>query len=213
MQAHNAPKEPKLRTGELEKEIEQIKIEEINSTAAFPQQTIRDGKTIKLLKLDGTEETRLDERHLAPASKTGGHLDDIPGKGVVLEEVGHGFFLDQDRLKRNEKLGHKLEDAIIKKIAGKHGVMTIAAKLMELIEGVEVLKERKNAKGEITHHYVYREKPDLNAIKYALDRVIGTPQKQANKADEDRKNIKAMSDIIKDHGGNLNKKDDDPKKE
>ena len=69
-----------------------------------------------------------------------------------------------------------------------------------------MLREYKNKDGSISSSYVYRKPPDLNAIKYAIDRVIGPPQKQQTELDQELSKVKTMSEIIKSH--DKRKKDD-----
>lgn len=94
---------------------------------------------------------------------------DVAGKKI--ENIAQSFFKGSQAISRRKDIQKSLEDKVVKKI-GKKGKYLVD-KLFELINGVYVVEKKGN---EI--HY-YKTPPNLNAIIYAIDRVLGKP-KQIN---------------------------------
>lgn len=96
------------------------------------------------------------------------------------EKVARGYFVGQHAIGRRKDVRKVLEDKVIGKI-GKSGKLLVD-KLFELVEGVYVVDKLKQVQGKEEVRY-YKVPPNLNAIIYALDRVLGKPKQvsvQAN---------------------------------
>ena len=88
----------------------------------------------------------------------------------VIERRALGFILGSDQLVKNRALKERLEGKIINRIGKKGKYLT--DKLFELIEGVSILYEDPKDGKAIRY---YKQPPNLNAIQYAIDRILGKP--------------------------------------
>lgn len=92
------------------------------------------------------------------------------------ERVARGYFVGKTAIGRRQDVRKMLEDKVIGKI-GKSGKLLVD-KLFELVEGIYQVDKLKVVHGKEEIRY-YKTPPNLNAIIYALDRVLGKP-KQVN---------------------------------
>lgn len=90
-----------------------------------------------------------------------------------LEKLAQGYFVGTTAVGKRRDLRRILEDRVINTI-GKKGKVLVD-KLFELIEGIYVVSKIATVHGveEVT---AYKEPPSLNAIIYAIDRVLGKPK-------------------------------------
>src|SRR3990167_8903453 len=97
-----------------------------------------------------------------------------------LERLARGYFLGSKAVGRRKDVRQLLENRVVQKIGGNGKYLV--DKLFELIDGVYVVDKLKEVKGKEEVRY-YKVPPNLNAIIYALDRVLGKPKQlsvQAN---------------------------------
>ena len=99
-----------------------------------------------------------------------------------LEKMARGFILGSESVSRRKEVREQLEEKVVKKIGRKGKYLT--DKLFELIEGVYVIDKRGGKDGRSVRYY--QVPPNLNAITYALDRVLGKPKVQIDKSEEKR---------------------------
>lgn len=99
---------------------------------------------------------------------------DVSDKRV--EKVARGFFLGNAAVGRRKDVRRVLEDKVIGKIGSKGKYLV--DKLFELINGVYVVDSLRPKQGKNEIKY-YQVPPNLQAIIYAIDRVLGKP-KQVN---------------------------------
>src|SRR3990167_3648017 len=110
------------------------------------------------------------------------------------EKIARGYFVGQHAVGRRKDVRKVLEDRVIGKI-GKSGKL-LTDKLFELIEGVYMVDRLKNIQGKEEVRY-YKVPPNLNAIIYALDRVLGKPKQLSVQA-----NFSLSSLLIQSQDGN-----------
>lgn len=94
-----------------------------------------------------------------------------------IEKMARGYFTGKQAIGRKKDIRKVLEDKVVGKIGAKGKFLV--EKLFELIEGVQVVGKGYEEVNGIKEQKVYIRPPDLNAIIYALDRVLGRP-KQLN---------------------------------
>lgn len=94
-----------------------------------------------------------------------------------VEKIARGFLVGKKAIGRRNDVRKILEDKVVGRI-GKKGKWLVD-KLFELIEGVKVVEKVNVVEGKNTAIRYYKTPPSLNAIIYALDRVLGKP-KQMN---------------------------------
>ena len=108
-------------------------------------------------------------------------LDELEAVDVSnqhLEKMARGYFVGKTAVGRRQDVRKMLEDKVVGRI-GKKGKYLVD-KLFELIEGVTTVSYMHKVPGQKEKEpVVYKRPPDLNAIIYALDRVLGKP-KQMN---------------------------------
>lgn len=109
-----------------------------------------------------------------------------------LEKVARGFIMGTQNFSDQTKLREKLEGAVTKKIGAKGKFLT--DKLFELIEGVYIIDKRSGKDGTTIKYY--KVPPSLQAITYALDRVLGKP-KTVTEHTETKKGVILVEHIIK----------------
>lgn len=131
---------------------------------------------------------------LPPAEKPDITVEDVQARH--LERVARGYFLGNTQWNKNKAIKEKLEERVVKKVGSKGKF--IVDKLFELINGVYIVEDEKiNPKtGKIERIKSYREKPDLKAIMYALDRVLGRPTERVESFDENE-GIRSIATILK----------------
>lgn len=112
-----------------------------------------------------------------------------------LERMAQGFIMGTQSVGRRKDIQRTLEEKVTKKIGRKGKYLT--DKLFELIEGIYIEDKRANAsgknKGVIKY---YQVPPNLAAITYALDRVLGKPKQTVDKSEE-RKGIILVEHVIR----------------
>ncbi len=109
-----------------------------------------------------------------------------------LEKVARGFILGTQKFDNQKQLREKLEGMVTKKIGRKGKFLT--DKLFELIEGVYIIDKRGGKDGTTIKYY--QQPPSLQAIIYALDRVLGKP-KTITEVNESRQGVILVEHIIK----------------
>lgn len=112
-----------------------------------------------------------------------------------VEEMTRGFIMGSHAIGRRKEVREKLEEKVTKRIGVKGKYLT--DKLFELIEGVYVI--RKDSDGHALKYY--QKPPNLNAITYALDRVLGKPKQQIEQSQES-KGVILVEHIIRNLAGN-----------
>lgn len=110
-----------------------------------------------------------------------------------VERMARGFILGTRTVARRKDIRDKLEEKVTKRIG--HKGKYLVDKLFELIEGVQIVQK------EGTHEVrYYKVPPNLNAIIYALDRVLGKP-KQVSEHSEEKKGIILVEHVIRNLAG------------
>ena len=107
-------------------------------------------------------------------------LDAVDVSDERLEKYAKGYFIGKTAVGRRRDVRKALEDKVVKRIGNKGKYLV--DKLFELIEGVYLVDRVKEVKGKEEIKY-YKIPPNLSAIVYALDRVLGKPKQlsvQAN---------------------------------
>lgn len=101
-------------------------------------------------------------------------IEEVDISSDHLERMAKEYFVGGSKraIGRRQDVRKLLEDKVVRRI-GKNGKYLVD-KLFELIEGVYIL-----TKDEPNEKKYYKIPPSLNAIIYALDRVLGKP-KQVN---------------------------------
>ena len=117
---------------------------------------------------------------------------DVSEKNV--EKMARGFILGSQAIGRRKEVRQQLEDAVIKKIGRKGKYLT--DKLFELIEGVYIVDKRAGKDGREVRYY--QVPPNLQAIVYALDRVLGKPVARTASEDSAKQGVTVVESIIKD---------------
>lgn len=115
----------------------------------------------------------------------GVEINNIPVKQVAtanigdrhLEQLAKSWIVGDKVMGRQKDVRAVLEKKVVGRIGrkGKH----LVDKLFELIEGVRVVQRVHKNAGGFEEIVAYKRPPDLQAIIYALDRVLGKP-KQLN---------------------------------
>jgi len=99
-----------------------------------------------------------------------------------LEKMARGFIMGSQAIGRRKEIREELEKRVTKRIGTKGKYLT--DKLFELIEGVYIVDKRGGKNGRDVRYY--QVPPSLNAIIYALDRVLGKPKVQIEQSQESR---------------------------
>lgn len=110
-----------------------------------------------------------------------------------IEQMARGFIMGTQAIGRRREIREVLEEKVTKKIGRKGKYLT--DKLFELIDGVYTVQ--KESGKEIRY---YKVPPNLTAIMYALDRVLGKP-KQFTEHSEEKKGIMVVESIIRNLAG------------
>jgi len=114
-------------------------------------------------------------------------VEDISDKRI--ENMARGFIMGTQAIGRRKQVREALEERVVKRIGQKGKMLT--DRLFELIDGVYTVQ--KDDKNGIRY---YRVPPNLNAIIYALDRVLGKP-KQYTEVSQESKGIILVEHVIK----------------
>lgn len=109
-----------------------------------------------------------------------------------LEKIARGYILGTQKFDNQKELREKLEGKVVRKIGRKGKFLT--DKLFELIEGVYIIDKRAGKDGTTIKYY--QVPPSLQAIIYALDRVLGKP-KTVTEINENKQGIILVEHIIK----------------
>lgn len=118
-------------------------------------------------------------------------VEDVSERHV--EQMARGFIMGSQAVGRRKEIQQELEERVVKRIGKKGKYLT--DKLFELIEGVYIVDKRGGKNGREVRYY--QVPPSLEAIKYALDRVLGKPQQQVA-VSEEKKGIMIVEHIIRD---------------
>ena len=112
-----------------------------------------------------------------------------------IEKMARGFILGSQAVGRKREIKALLEEKVSKKIGQKGKYLT--DKLFELIEGVYIVD--KSVPGKELKYY--QVPPNLNAIIYALDRVLGKPKQQIESTEE-KKGLILVEHVIRNLAAN-----------
>lgn len=112
-----------------------------------------------------------------------------------IENMARGFIMGSEAVVRRKEVRELLEEKVVKRIGKKGKYLT--DKLFELIEGVYVIDKQGKPGTGIRY---YQVPPNLNAIIYALDRVLGKPVAKTESAEE-KKGIMVVESIIRNLAG------------
>jgi len=109
-------------------------------------------------------------------------LDVVDVSDRNIERMARGFIMGSQAVGRRKEIREMLEEKVTRKI-GRKGKY-LSDKLFELIEGVYVIDKRGGKGGKQIRYY--QVPPNLNAIIYALDRVLGKPKVSVESTEEKR---------------------------
>jgi len=143
------------------------------------------------------------DQTLQPAKETGvidiplAELSAVDISDRKVEQMARGFIMGSQAIGRRKEIREKLEDRVTKKIGVKGKYLT--DKLFELIEGVYIVDKRGGQDGRTIKYY--QTPPNLNAIIYALDRVLGKPKQYVDKSEE-KKGIILVEHVIRNLANN-----------
>ena len=141
-----------------------------------------------------TEEEKAAGVTIGPATPELLEAIDVSDKN--LEKMARGFILGTQSVGRRREIRATLEEKVTKKIGAKGKYLT--DKLFELIEGVYIEDKRSGGKhGTIRY---YKVPPNLQAIIYALDRVLGKPVARTE-VNEEKKGVIVIESIIRNLAG------------
>ena len=114
-----------------------------------------------------------------------GELEAVDVSEKNVERMARGFIMGSQAIGRRKEGRQQLEDKVIKKIGRKGKYLT--DKLFELIEGVYIVDKRGGKDGREVRYY--QVPPNLAAITYALDRVLGKPVARTSTENEEKKSV------------------------
>lgn len=159
------------------------------------------GDVMKLRnKMNSKDTYKLSDEEIAAGVVLGDGKDvEVVYKDVSdkqLEKMARGFIMGTEQIGRRREIRQELEEKVTKKIGNKGKYLV--DKLFELIEGVYL--EEKGLKKNGTIRY-YKVPPNLQAIIYALDRVLGKPKMHIDKTEEKR-GVILVEHVIKNIAGN-----------
>ena len=126
-------------------------------------------------------------------------LEVIDVSEKALEKRARGFILGTQTFDSNRKMKEDLEAKITKRI-GRKGKL-LSDKLFELIEGVYIVDKRSGKDGHVIKYY--QQPPNLQAIIYAMDRVLGKPMVRSE-TNTEKQGLTLVENIVK---GLVNKND------
>lgn len=113
-----------------------------------------------------------------------------------IERRARAFIMGTQAIGRRKEVRELLEEKVVQRIGKKGKYLT--DKLFELIEGVYVIDKRGGKDGRTVRYY--QVPPSLNAIIYALDRVIGKPVTKTETTQE-KKGVMVVESIIRNLAG------------
>ena len=113
-----------------------------------------------------------------------------------IERMARGYIVGTQAIGRRKEVRELLEGKVVKRIGKKGKYLT--DKLFELIEGIYVIDKQGGKDGQSIRYY--KVPPNLNAIIYALDRVLGKPAVKGD-AREEKKGIMVVESIIRNLAG------------
>ncbi len=142
--------------------------------------------------MKNAEETALygPDKIAIPLSELQAVVDATPSH---VDKIARGYFLGTTSFNKRREIRHELEKKVTERI-GKKGKMLVD-KLFELAQGVYIAEKVGNK--EIRY---YQVPPNLQAIVYMLDRVLGKPTQYVEKSEE-KKGIMVVEHIIKNLAG------------
>lgn len=111
-----------------------------------------------------------------------------------VERSARAFILGTQKLGHRREIRTEMEDRVVKRI-GKKGKYLVD-KLFELIDGVEMVQSYTEEGKKGSKMRYYKTPPNLAAITYALDRVLGKPT-QHTEVSEEKKGIMIVEHIIR----------------
>lgn len=121
-------------------------------------------------------------------------MDETPAEvySQDVEKEAKNFLLGKNALSNKKKLRANLESKVIGRI-GRQG-SHLVDKLFELVDGIYMLDKNKGLNGRDIRYY--RVPPNLEAIKYAIDRVLGKPTQHVEQSEE-KSGIITVEHVIK----------------
>ena len=123
-----------------------------------------------------------------------GELETVDISDNHVEKMARGFILGSKAIGRRKEVRAVLEEKVTTRI-GKKGKYLVD-KLFELIDGVYIvdrLKGNMTSKGDEIRYY--KTPPNLAAITYALDRVLGKPVAKVERTEE-KKGLIVVQQVI-----------------
>ena len=124
-------------------------------------------------------------------------LDVVDVSDKHLEKMARGFIMGTHAIGKRKEVRELLEEKVTQRIGKKGKYLT--DKLFELIEGVYVIDKRGGKEGREIRYY--QVPPNLNAIIYALDRVLGKPAARDTEDNRDKKGVMIVESIIRNLAG------------
>ena len=120
-----------------------------------------------------------------------------------LEQMARGFIMGTTAVGRRKEIREELEKKVTAKIGKKGKYLT--DKLFELIEGVYIVDKKSGANGRDVRYY--QVPPNLQAIIYALDRVLGKPKQQIESS-ERKEGVILVEHVIRNLAANPYRKNE-----
>ena len=127
---------------------------------------------------------------------------DVSEKNI--ERMARGYILGSQSLGRRREIRHELEERVVKRIGRKGKYLT--DKLFELIEGIYMIDKKGGTDGRTIRYY--QVPPSLQAIIYALDRVLGKPTVRSE-VSEEKRGVMIVETIIRNLAGEKNEDTND----
>lgn len=129
-------------------------------------------------------------------TETGEEIELVNVSEKQVEKMARGFLLGTKSRGMQKDVRQKLEEKVTKRIGSKGKYLT--DKLFELIEGVYIVDKRGGKDNRDVRYY--QVPPNLQAITYALDRVLGKPTTRTETS-EVKKGVVVIESIIKNLAG------------
>jgi len=119
-------------------------------------------------------------------------LDVVDVSDKHVESMARGFIMGSQAIGRRKEVRELLEDKVVKRIGRKGKYIT--DKLFDLIEGVYITTTTNPGPNDPIRYY--QRPPNLQAIMYALDRVLGKPAQHTEHIEEKR-GVMVIESIIR----------------
>ena len=138
----------------------------------------------------------VEAKHQAESEEIRVPLDELVAVDVsekAIEQRARAFIMGSQMVGHRKEVREKLDEMVTKKIGRKGKYLT--DKLFELIEGVYVIDKRAGKDGREVRYY--QVPPNLQAITYALDRVLGKPVARTESGEGAKQGVAVVESIIK----------------